>query len=410
MALLHFLLNRADRDRIALSALTCEHGIRGEASRADLAFVESLCRDWNVPLTVFRKDVPALAQKLGCGLEEAGRTFRYDCFSAVVQNGQADAVATAHHLNDYAETLLFRISRGTALAGLNAFPARQGVVRPLLHTTRAQIDEYIRDHHLPFVEDESNADTSYTRNALRHNVLPALERAVPDAAQNIVRFAERATKDDEFLQSLADQAVRRTEREIYVPLSLPAPVLSRACLAAVKSCGVTRDYTESLLLEILSLQEKQSGKKVPLSTGWEVLRERDDLVFHLPDQPATPEFPFSLGTITTPHYTLTVSEGRADHALNVDLDRFPQDCVVRTRREGDRFTPCNGHSKTLKKYLTDQKIPARIGKELPLIACENDVLAIGGVELSDTVKITETTTRFGSISTVFHTYNLKTEK
>ena len=193
VCLLHALLAHAERG--AVSALTCEHGIRGAASEDDLAFTQDLCRAWGVPLRVFRADVPALARAQKCGLEEAGRNFRYACYRQVVASGEADAVATAHHADDAAETVLFRLVRGTSAAGLNVFPAREGIVRPLLHTTRAEIDAYAARHHLPYVDDASNEDIQFARNRLRHAVMPVLEQTVHGAAEHLVAFAARAAED-----------------------------------------------------------------------------------------------------------------------------------------------------------------------------------------------------------------------
>lgn len=394
VALLHFLKLNADDLNITLTALTCEHGIRGEASKADLRFVQSLCADWEIPLTVFQKDVPALARTLRCGLEEAGRVFRYDCFQQILDNNLADVVATAHHLNDYAETILFRLCRGTSLSGLNAFPERDGIIRPLLHTSRSEIDEYVKEHALPYTEDESNTDTAYTRNALRGEVFPALERAVPRASKNMVRFAERAARDDEYLQTVARSAIRTDENGLRFPVDLPLPVLSRACLIAVKHCNVTQDYTEAALTNILSLTESQTGKYVSLATGWKVVKEDGELIFFRPAPPFRP-IPFAFGSFSVPPHTLIVGDVPAANALRFDADALPSDCVIRTRQSGDVFTPFGGQRKTLKKYLTDKKIPARIGRTLPLVACGNKILAVCGVEISDDIKCTPETVRTG---------------
>ena len=183
VALLHSLLHAAPRWGISVRALTCEHGIRGEESLRDLSFCEELCRDWGVPLRIYRADVPARAKRARRGLEEEARLFRYACFARVVAEGWADVVATAHHKNDAAETVLFRLARGTGLAGLNVFPPREGVVRPMKDVPRSAVDAYVARHGLPYAEDESNADLAFARNRIRHTVLPALEAAVPGAAQ-----------------------------------------------------------------------------------------------------------------------------------------------------------------------------------------------------------------------------------
>ena len=433
VALLHYLYKNAEEAHISLSALTCCHGIRPSAE-ADAAFVEELCKAWGVPLTVFRADVPARAKQSGRNLEEEGRMFRRECYQTMLDGG-ADAVLTAHHRDDYAETVLFRLARGTSLRGLDVFPAQNGLLRPLLGVTRARIDEYIQENALPFREDETNADVALSRNRIRHEVLPALERAVPGAKENLVRFAERAVRDDAFLQELALREVRG-EGEKRVFADLPEPVFFRACLAAMKALGLTRDYTESNLQELKKLAAAQAGRFTRLPCGITVYREGADLVF-LPQEEGAEEahkareLPFFLGrkeafggvlevgegdfgaggqTKTTGEPTKTTGEPpflrgeppelpkACGRVLKVDLAAVPEGAVWRTRREGDTFLPCNGHQKSLKKFLTERKIPARVGRELPVLAEGSEVLCIAGVELSERIKRTPNTVRAGLIA------------
>ncbi len=433
VALLHYLHKNAEEAHISLSALTCCHGIRPSAE-ADVAFVEELCKAWGVPLTVFRADVPARAKQSGRNLEEEGRMFRRECYQTMLDGG-ADAVLTAHHRDDYSETVLFRLARGTSLQGLDVFPAQKGLLRPLLGVTRARIDEYIQENALPFREDETNADVALSRNRIRHEVLPALERAVPGAKENLVRFAERAVRDDAFLQELALREVRG-EGEKRVFADLPEPVFFRACLAAMKALGLTRDYTESNLKELKKLAVAQAGRSTRLPCGITVYREGADLVF-LPQEEGAEEahkareLPFFLGrkeafggvlevgegdfgaggqTKTTGEPTKTTGEPpflrgeppelpkACGRVLKVDLAAVPEGAVWRTRREGDTFLPCNGHQKSLKKFLTERKIPARVGRELPVLAEGSEVLCIAGVELSERIKRTQNTVRAGLIA------------
>lgn len=426
VALLHYLHKNAEEAHISLSALTCCHGIRPSAE-ADAAFVEELCKAWGVPLTVFRADVPARAKQSGRNLEEEGRMFRRECYQTMLDGG-ADAVLTAHHRDDYAETVLFRLARGTSLQGLNVFPAQKGLLRPLLGVTRARIDEYIQENALPFREDETNADVAFSRNRIRHEVLPALERAVPGAKENLVRFAERAVRDDAFLQELALREVRG-EGEKRVFADLPEPVFFRACLAAMKALGLTRDYTESNLQELKKLAAAQAGRFTRLPCGITVYREGADLVF-LPQKKdaeeahKAQELPFFLGRKEAFGGVLEVGEGdfgaggqtkttgeppflrgeppelpkACGRVLKVDLAAVPEGAVWRTRREGDTFLPCNGHQKSLKKFLTERKIPARVGRELPVLAEGSEVLCIAGVELSERIKRTQKTVRAGLIA------------
>lgn len=409
VALLHFLHRHAEEAHITLTALTCDHGIRA-ASASDVAFVRKLCEGWGIPLAVFCADVPARARESGRNLEEEGRLFRRECFARVLEDG-ADAVLTAHQRDDYAETVLFRLARGTSLKGLGVFPVQEGLLRPLLGVTRETIDEYIRENALPYVEDESNADLSYARNRIRHEVLPALERAVPGAKENLVRFSERAARDDAFLEEVALREVRGTGAERRIPVSLPEALFSRACLAAMRELGLVRDHTGNHIRELQKLAEAQTGKRAELPAGLAAFREGGELVFvrRTPQMPAE-ELPFFIGRRAFLGGLLEAGEGDPGAAagrggegatggrvLSVDLGAVPRGAVWRTRREGDTFLACNGRGKTLKKFLTDRKIPARVGRELPVLAVGSEVLCVAGVELSDRIKRTRETARPGYI-------------
>ncbi len=375
---------------IILTAVTCEHGIRGETSLRDLAFVRELCEKRNIPLFEFRADVPALAKASGRGIEEEARLFRYRCFEEIVERGDADAVATAHHSDDLAETVLFRLARGTSVSGINAIRERSGIVRPFLGVSRAEILAYVAERSLPYVEDETNADERYRRNYIRHTVLPALESVVHGAGKHIAAFALRAGEDDELLCRFARERIRKDGETFRIPVDLPRPLFLRAVVIAASELATFRDYTESTLKEAEKLLFLQSGRKISLGCGAEAVREGGEIVLYLPREPFAGEISFAEGEFAVGPYRVTVgSEG----PLRADFDAFPQDCVLRVRREGDVFVPYGGGKKSLKAFLTDRKIPARKGRELPLVAKGNEIFVVCGVEISDRVKVTKDTVR-----------------
>lgn len=391
VCLLHLFYTNAEKLGITLSALTCEHGIRGEESLRDLRFVEELCGNWSIPLTVFRADIPARAKLSGRGLEDEGRQFRYSCFREILDADKADAVATAHHKDDFAETVLFRLARGTSLAGLSAILEGNGIIRPLLHKTRAEIEAYAERNGLSFVTDSSNADTRFARNAIRNSVLPALENAVHGASAHLAEFALRAREDDYYLQSLAVQAVKEEGGGYRVPLDLPAPVFSRACLYAMRELGCTKDYTCANVREIEKLKALQSGREACLPDGLKAVREGDCAYLYLPSFQEFEPVPFQTGSFVWEGAEYAVCFECGEGALRADWNAFPADAQIRTRREGDTFTPFGGGKQSLKEYLTKKKIPARVGKKLPVVACGREVLAVFGAEISERVKVTNDT-------------------
>ena len=391
VCLLQAFYEHADKNNIALSAITCEHGIRGEKSLRDLAFVKDFCAQRKIPLFIFSADIPKRAQASGRGLEEEGRAFRYECFSSILAEGKADVVATAHHKGDVAETVLFRLARGTSLQGIDAIKEQGGIVRPLLNTTKEEILVYLNERGISYVIDETNDDESYSRNAIRKTVLPALEEIVHGAGEHIADFARRAGEDNAYLNSLAQGAMRREGDEIYLPIDLPRPLFLRAAGLAITALGA-KDYGEKVLREVGKLQNLQSGKRVCFC-GIEAVKEQEEIVFYRPRAAFTAELPFAEGTFDAGMYRVNIKGVELRGALQADADKFPFGCVLRTRRAGDRFTPFGGGEKPLKKFLTDKKISARKSAELILIAKDSTVYAIIGVEISELVKVTAETKR-----------------
>ncbi len=385
VCLLHCFYTRMQEYGVILSAIHVEHGIRGEESLRDMAFCEVLCKEWGVPIKTVRADVPALIEENGGGnVESAARLVRLNAFRELIDHDEADLVATAHHQNDVAETVLFRLARGTSPAGMKTIQNFPFLVRPLLGVSRGAILQYVRENGLPYVEDSTNSDESYTRNYIRHTVLPAFEKIHGNAVEHLARFAEQCARDDEYLTDLAKKEIKYigAHGDMLVPVNLPEPLFSRACLICM---GTKTDYTSANLEEISKLKTLQTGKKVCLPCGKTAAREYGNVVFYYEDAKPIEERPFE-----EDFFVLAPRPG-----LRADLDAFPAGCVVRARRERDFITPYGGQKKTLKKFLTDRKISARLGRRLSLVACGSEILVVVGVEISDKVKVTENTKRVG---------------
>ncbi len=422
VCLLHSFREQAGPSCISLSALHIEHGIRGEESVRDMQFCKALCSEWGIPLVIRSVDVPRIVAEQGGNLEETARSVRYSIFESMLEKGDADFVATAHHAEDVAETVLFRLARGTGISGMRAITEYGGIVRPLLTCTRAEIEAYAAEYDLPHVEDSTNADENYTRNYIRRTVLPAFEKIHGGATRHLVEFAALAAEEDAFLQRLAEDAILHIAGEEWVSVRLPEVLFARACLCCMRPYAREGGYSRANIGEIEKLIPLRIGTKVSLPVPYGTrgdlaryaVREREHIAFYWEekDAPRPPECPFrpEAGLYASPapfavREIATFSIDLADlkktggntRELTVDLDAFPEGCVVRTRREGDMITPYHAPRRTLKKFLTDRKISARLGRKLPVIAKGSEVYAVVGVELSDSVKVTENTVRRGVI-------------
>ena len=173
VSLLHWLKERATTYGYTLCAVHCEHGIRGEDSLRDARFVREFCDKIGVELYSFSEDCPMRAERDKQSLETAARAFRIECFQRLLTEGKADVIATAHHKNDDAETVLFRLLRGTSLTGVGGISADNGkIIRPFLSWTRVEIEDYAKKNNLDFCVDCTNLELDATRNKLRLQALP----------------------------------------------------------------------------------------------------------------------------------------------------------------------------------------------------------------------------------------------
>ncbi len=195
--------NTAPRDSlgIGLSAIHIHHGLRGQEADADQRFVEDLCTRLDIPLHLHHASVPGRVTQTRETIEEAARNLRYDFFSTLLANGQADAVLTAHTLDDQAETVLMKLLRGAWTEGLSAIHPvltlpKGKILRPFLATRRAGIESFLQSIGQPWRNDSTNTDTAFTRNRIRHELLPQLRTFNPNLDQTLANLAELAREEE----------------------------------------------------------------------------------------------------------------------------------------------------------------------------------------------------------------------
>ncbi len=196
MCLLHYLWTLGQRENFSVAAVHMNHGQRETAQR-DVLFVQNFCRERGIPCVTEQVSVPEKAKEWGVGIEEAGRRLRYETFRRAAELTCADRIATAHHAADQAETVLLNLLRGTGPEGLAGIPPVRGeIIRPLLETSRQEIEAYLERHGIDHVEDETNGDRSLTRNRLRLDIMPLLRELYPGAEGSICRTAEILRREE----------------------------------------------------------------------------------------------------------------------------------------------------------------------------------------------------------------------
>ena len=434
MALLHLLLglNQSFDWQLKLHVAHFNHRLRGEESEKDAAFVQAAADSLALPCTIEAKDIARMAEAAPKGIEELGRQQRYAFFERVCLQAGAKFVAVGHHADDNAETILFRILRGTGLRGLSGIPRSRPIspnsdiriVRPLLRRTRVTILAYLSNEGIAYRDDRSNASNEAMRNRIRNLVLPHIESHInPQVNEALVRLGEQATWLEEFLR----ETVQRTFETLIIShtdqfVTLNAEAMSRKSRivqtelvrVAYRSFGLgEQELSFGHLVNVVDLAaEPGSGKQVQLPGGMNVEKRYHELVFSLPsDEPRetiADEIAVHLpGRTILPLRKLAIECGIQDidsgdierirkgggrFVEHVDLSTVHPPLVIRKRRPGDRFFPLGAPgSKKLSDFLIDRKIKPNDRDNVAVLCDQLGPIWVVGHRIDDRVKVTSLT-------------------
>ena len=251
MCLLHWLNELREAYGFALFAAHFEHGLRGEESLRDAEFTAEQCRRLGISCSVGHGNVSAYAEQQHLGTEDAARTLRYRFLEETADRLNCDRIATAHNLNDNAETVLMNLCRGAGTRGLAGIPPVRGrLIRPLLQTSREEIEEYLTQHSIPHIEDSSNGTDSYTRNRIRHQMIPLLIRENPSFLKAIGRTTEILREDDACLCREAEVFLHTYENNGTIPakhLMELEPAVAVRVIRLLCGSGVSLERAQALL-------------------------------------------------------------------------------------------------------------------------------------------------------------------
>lgn len=396
MCLLHRLHCMAPEWGFSLACAHFNHNLRGNEALRDEEFVRSWCREHSIPFFCGSADVAAQAAQTGRGIEETARILRYDFLNQTAEQCGAIRIATAHTASDNAETVLLHLVRGSGLPGLTGIPPRRGnVVRPLLTTTRAEVEEYCAVNGLHWVEDSTNADETYTRNFLRHQVMPLLEQMNPRVVETLSATADRLRTDNECLADLAEEAVaqaRVTAEGIVISVQilndLPRAVASRAVRRLLERAGGGKNCTSAHISAVLNLcRSADPSGKVDLP-DLKAQRIYGELLFLSGDEeiglPGTTlvcegervSYGMTGWSVTCRRAVCPEKSFKNPDTFFISGDKISGTLVLRPRRTGDSIKLPGRGTKTLKKLLIDKKLPLACRDLLPVLADDDGVVAL----------------------------------
>lgn len=379
VALLCALMELSKEEGFAVVAAHYNHHLRKTAGR-DEDFVRSFCAGRGIPLAVGGGDVAAFAREMGLSTEEAARTLRYRFLEETAEQMGADFIATAHHAGDNAETVLMNLLRGTGLRGLGGIPPVRGrIIRPLLAVSRDEINNYMEKNALPYVEDETNARTVYTRNRLRHELLPLLEEISPGSTGRIALAAERLRQDEDFLRQQAEGVLPPADETggTTIPKDVLKTVHPAVAVRLVRLAAQRMD-TELTAAQVESLLSLGHGIIV-LPKGLRATRDSAGLCFY---RVPTPLPPLALheGEQDWGEYRVTVrmtEEETAEDENTLVLRSDSEQLTVAAWDGTGRLTVENGR-RTVKRLLSDRGIGPAQQENRPAIYAGDTLAAVFG--------------------------------
>ncbi|WP_033542046.1 tRNA lysidine(34) synthetase TilS [Planococcus sp. CAU13] len=409
MVLLHYLKSQEKALEIRVEAIHVNHMLRGEESAADRLFTEQVCRLWEIPCHSSDIPIPAILKTVGGNKQQVCRVERYKYFAEIMEQTGATKLVTAHHADDQLETILMSGLRGTLQSGSFGMPAIRPfeggmLIRPLLAVTKQEIADYAETFNIPYREDSSNAENTYTRNRIRKNVVPELKKENADVSKQFVELSDSLQEDQNFLMELAQEKL-----ELLVSTDEHGTVLSaerfRSHASALQKRMVLLllNYlygseqvivTRQLAEQVQDMMQSSSGTVfLHLPQHYRMIRQYDRVLFSRRDSEAVSE---EFHSSITDEWTGAVKNFRYK-LLPVQQLREQEDAIawyfsesaepqlqIRSRLPGDRIHLSGmAHSKKVARLMIDEKVPAPLRKGWPVITDSNgEVLLVPGLRPS----------------------------
>ncbi len=376
MCLLHILKSLSYN----VSAAHLNHMLRGAEAESDEKVAENFCKKYDIPFYKFSADIAHIAEESGISEETAGRNERYKFFDRITTDNSIDLIATAHNQNDNAETIIMHIIRGCGTAGLSGIPVkRENIIRPLLSCSRSEIEEYCLEHKLPFVTDSTNLTTVYTRNKIRHQLMPLLNDFNSNILSSFSSLSELMTADKEYFEEIIEKLVGNS---VSLPLSelsyLSNSVIYRMLSRLAQNAGLSPEFRHIKLVADM-IKSGVCGKRIDVPGGsFEISCGVLSAVKTLPQHYSytiTPECEIELEKYSLLASNITTSP--INFTLSCDSE-----VVVRSRLPGDKIR-VRGMTKKISDLFIDKKIPASERNKIPILTVDGEIIYVLGYEKSD---------------------------
>ncbi len=418
VCLLHILTRLKETLGIEVYAAHLNHQIRGMEAQRDALYVSELCDKLGVTVFVKSIDVPKYCKDNKLSIEEGARKLRYEMFSEIRESLNANKIAVAHNLNDQAETVLMRMMRGTGLQGLKGIDYMRDnvIIRPILDIERSDIEAYCEEHNLNPRIDSSNLETVYTRNKVRLELIPYMEKNFnSNVTESIVRMSNSLKCDNDFIEEESLKSFNKVSNKVQDNLeiilkgykNLHKSLKSRVIRFAIKDVlGDTNFIDQKHIEEVIELeQENKIDKKIVLPRGLFVYRKKDKLLFTTKEivikevdfSHAIPKNGFvkiNEANIVVHTEVISINKYKSlkkdKSAQWFDSNKIEGGIVVRSRKSGDKIKLSMG-SKKLKQLFIDLKIPKEDRCIVPVLQDNKGIICVANFRSSEDYKVDKTT-------------------
>lgn len=412
MALLHIMSGLQEQLQFKIGVAHLNHQLRPEAE-AEQQYLKKYCQTYNIVFYSRSVDVLAYARSEKKSLEEAGRDQRYQFFSELLQQFEWNKLATAHHKDDRAETVLLHLLRGSGVKGLRSImPVSGSLIRPLLVVSKTEILAYLDLNGINYYIDESNYDLSYLRNRVRHELLPILQTYNPQIVAGLNQLADIAEEENRAIERendllwvqliISEQAGKIILNNKKLQQVMPAYQRRLVQKALTRLKGYS-GWSMPAIDYVLNLAKKTgSAKHINLPQGVLVSKQYGELVFSLRQQQERSFFyeislPGSVSIEETGEifsFTIVTRENfqSANGETYLDYDKIEQPLFLRSRVDGDRFAPAYMQgTKKLKDYFIDIKLPVVERNLVPVLASKQEIYALLGYRLARNASVDSAT-------------------
>lgn len=403
VCLLHTLYMLKERYELDITACHVNHLLRGDEAERDEQFCREFCENHGIKLRVLRVDVADIAAKNKESVELCARKIRYEFFENC--SGKNGKIATAHTLSDSMETMLFNMMRGSALKGICSIPEKRGnIVRPLIECTRQDIEEYCKGNSLYFVTDSTNNADEYSRNRIRHHIIPQMQVESKSLYTSYLSMHNALSRDEAFLDEYTDRILEKIRLESGVDAQkLVAEHDSVIYRCIAKLFSEHSVPVDTVKLDLVFSAVKNGSGKVNLKPSVYACVKNSVLTIQEEETQEYFEFPLEIGkeiqvfknkSIVLNSEKDTCSKNVNQNLLKkyIDCDKIGHTVVVRQRKDGDSVRlASNRMTKTLKKLFNERKIPPHQRDKLLIISDETGIVWVEGFGVAERCAVDEKT-------------------